>query len=77
MSNFIENSKYRKAYTVVDDNGNFKLCKILNEYDNKEEANNDLLELLVKKLTEKDILKDYSKKAFFRRRGTYDKNRMD
>jgi len=63
--NIIENNKYRKAYKVVDNNGNFELCKILNEYDDEEKANEDLLKLLSSKVTEKTILKDYSNKKVF------------
>ena len=63
--NIIENNKYRKAYKVVDNNGNFELFKILNEYDDEEKANEDLLKLLSSKVTEKTILKDYSNKKVF------------
>ena len=41
---------------------NIKLCKVLNEYDNIETANNELIKLLTDKTNEKIILKDYSKK---------------
>lgn len=41
------------------------LCKILNEYDNLEQANNDLVKLLTHKTTEDDLLdllNDYDSK---------------
>lgn len=57
------NSKNRKGYKLIEVTENhFELCKILNEYDNKTDANNDLIELLTGGKAEKDILKEYSKK---------------
>jgi len=38
------------------------ICKILNEYDNEKDANNDLVNLLRNKKTEKDLLKEFAKK---------------
>lgn len=61
----IEDSKFRNAYKIVNNHGNFELCKLLNEYDNEKEANADLMKLLTHKATEKDILKDYSAKKVF------------
>lgn len=40
----------------------FKLCKILNKYDNKADAKSDLPKLLPYEKTEKGLLKEYSKK---------------
>jgi hypothetical protein len=45
------------------DAGKYKLCKVLNEYNNIEDANKNLSELLTDKKTEKELLKEYSKKA--------------
>lgn len=47
----LEDSKFRKAYTVVENHENSELCKILNEYDNAQEAQDDLLNLLGDKAT--------------------------
>ncbi len=47
-------------HKVTDDN--YCLCKILNEYDNIEDAKNDLVKLLSDNTTEKKLLKEYSKK---------------
>ena len=42
--------------------GNFKLCKVLNEYDNIDLANDDLVKLLTDELTEHELLKKFSRK---------------
>lgn len=39
---------------------NFKLCKVLNEYDNIEDANEDLTKLLTDQTTERKLLKKFS-----------------
>lgn len=56
-----ENKKNGYVIHKVTDN-NYCLCKILNEYNTKEECNKDLIKLLTNNKKEKDILKDYSKK---------------
>ena len=51
------------SYTVTEmKNGKFILCKILNEYDNKKNANTNMIKLVTKKITEKDLLKEYDEK---------------
>jgi hypothetical protein len=65
MSNLIENNKFRKAYKIIDVNGKFQLCKVLNEYDNINEANAHLIKLLTSKLTENEVLKLYNDKKVF------------
>jgi hypothetical protein len=42
--------------------GNFKLCKVLNEYEDVEEANDVLTQLLTDEVTERKLLKEFSKK---------------
>ena len=54
-----------KGYLLHDTGVSFKLCKILNEYDNKADAKTDLLKLLADEKTEKGLLKEYSKKDIF------------
>ena len=44
---------------------NYSVCRILNEYESREEAQDDLYALLAKNITEKDLLKKYSKKSLF------------
>jgi hypothetical protein len=46
-------------------NGKFILCKILNEYDNKKEADTDMVKVATKKITEEELLEEYSKKKTF------------
>lgn len=51
------------SYTVTEmKNGQYILCKILNEYDNKKDANTDMIKVVTKKITEKELLKEYDKK---------------
>ncbi|HHX67024.1 MAG TPA: hypothetical protein GX708_03085 [Gallicola sp.] len=42
--------------------GNYKLCKVLNEYDDVEAANDDLVKLLTDQVTERKLLKEFSQK---------------
>ena len=43
-------------------NGKYILCKILNEYDNKKDADIDMIKVVTKNKTEKELLKEYEKK---------------
>ena len=45
-------------------NGKVLLCKILNDYDNAQDANDDMNKLLTNQKTEEDILKEFTKKGF-------------
>jgi hypothetical protein len=56
----------KKGYIIhkITDN-NYALCKILNEYNSKEETEQDLLKLLTHKKDEEGLLKDYSKKQTY------------
>jgi len=40
----------------------YLICKILNEYSNEEEAEEDLLRLLAHEITEDDLLSEFDKK---------------
>lgn len=57
--------KYRKGYLIHEGDGNYCLCKILNEYNSEEEAEKDLIDLLTHHKTEKQMLKEYSKKEVY------------
>ena len=46
-------------------NGKYILCKILNEYDNKKEADDNMVKVATKKITEKELLKEYNDKKTF------------
>jgi hypoxanthine-guanine phosphoribosyltransferase len=53
--------KNKKVYIIHDVTDNkYMLCKVLNEYNSKEAANQELIKLLTKKKTEKEMLKEYS-----------------
>ena len=45
--------------------GKYMNSKVLNEYDNKKEANDDMVKLLTHKISEKGLLKEFSKKPYF------------
>jgi hypothetical protein len=58
------NNNNRKVYLInKTDAGKYKLCKVLNEYNTIEDANKNLSMLLTDKKSEKELLKEYSKKA--------------
>lgn len=46
-------------------NGKYILCKILNEYDNEKDADLNLVKVATKKITEKELLKEYNEKKTF------------
>ena len=49
------------SYTIVKlKNDRSVLCKILNEYETEQEAEKDLLKVATKKISEKDLLKQYA-----------------
>lgn len=60
-----EDKRFKKSYKLVESDVRFYLCRILNEYDSVEEANKDLVDLLTDNKTDKDLLKEYSKKDIF------------
>jgi hypothetical protein len=58
--------KYRTGYLLHKTETSISLCKILNEYkiDEVTDAENDLIDLLTSDKTEKEILKEYSKRIY-------------
>ena len=51
------------SYTVIEmKNGEFALCKILNVYDDKKDADIDMVKVVTKNKTEKELLKEYNDK---------------
>jgi hypothetical protein len=57
------NKEFKKGYILhTFGNGKIALCKVLNEYNGQEEANDNLLDLLNGDKQEQDILQEYSKK---------------
>jgi hypothetical protein len=58
--------KYRKGYLIHEtSDDHYCLCKILNEYNSEEEAEEALIDLLTHVKTEKQLLKEYSKKEVY------------
>lgn len=41
-------------------NGKYILCKVLNEYDNKKDADKDLVKVATRAITENELLKEYN-----------------
>lgn len=59
----IINKGLKKGYLIHETStGIYSICRILNEYDNKSDAINDMAKLLGHEINEKDLLKEYSKK---------------
>ena len=58
----LKSKKYKKGYLIHKTETSYKLCKILNEYDEEKDVQEDLISLLSHKKTEEDLLEDYSKK---------------
>lgn len=53
-----------KAYLIhKTDAGIYKICRVLNEYNSEEEATKDLVGLLTDEKTERQLLKEFSKKS--------------
>ncbi|HLR35844.1 MAG TPA: hypothetical protein VK071_11040 [Tissierellales bacterium] len=57
------NNELTKGYTIkTNPNDKVQLCRIINEYENIEEAKKDLVDLLTNWVTEEELLKEYTKK---------------
>jgi len=55
--------KHKKTgYLVHQSATKYALCKILNEYTDKDQAKEDLIKLLTKKITEEDLLDRFDTK---------------
>jgi hypothetical protein len=61
----MKKDKLKKAYIIHNTDNNILLCKVLNEYNSSQEADQDLIKLLTNKKTEEELLKEYSKKESF------------
>lgn len=61
------NIKLKSGYLLHKTDVTVSICKILNNYELSEvdEAASDLAKLLTGEMTEKDLLKQYSKKKIF------------
>lgn len=53
---------HKKYYINTLENGKITLVKVLNEYEEKEKAKEDLLKLVTHEIKENDLLKEFSKK---------------
>lgn len=57
----IMNKGLKKGYLIhVNSVGVYSVCIILNEYDNKDDATNDLVKVLCHKKKEGDLLREYT-----------------
>ena len=54
--------KLKKAYIIHKTENKMLLCKVLNEYNSEQEAEQELINLLTHKKKEKKLLQDYTKK---------------
>ncbi|MDD4666182.1 MAG: hypothetical protein PHC81_06585 [Clostridia bacterium] len=62
LFDIFKSKPYKKGYFVHTVGAKNLLCKILNEYETAEEANKDLIDLVVNKKTEKDLYREFLKK---------------
>ncbi|NLX78099.1 MAG: hypothetical protein GXZ01_12175 [Clostridiaceae bacterium] len=62
----IINKGLKKCYLVHStDTGKYMICWVLNEYTDSDEASDDLVKLLTHQISEKDLLKEFTRKPFF------------
>lgn len=59
---FLKKKVRKKGYVIHEAATKYSICRILNEYDNKEQAKHDLVELLTHKISEEDLLNEFDKK---------------
>jgi hypothetical protein len=57
-----QSKQIKNGYLIHQTENKFIICKILNEYNSQQEANNDLVDLLTKKKKEDDLLKEFNNK---------------
>jgi hypothetical protein len=62
IRNPFKRKEYKKGYVIHETDIGFKLCRILNEYDSKQAAMDDLMKLLSHEVTQDDLLEEFSKK---------------
>ena len=60
--NLFKKKEHKKGYVIHKMTTEYLICKILNEYSNEEEAEEDLLRLLAHEITEDDLLSEFDKK---------------
>lgn len=57
----IINKGLKKGYLIHESStGVYSVCRILNEYDNKDDARDDLAKILCQNKTELDLLRQYT-----------------
>lgn len=55
----------KTGYTILKVRENhYYVCRLLNDYDNEEDAENDMFALLMDEKSEKQLLKEFTKKGF-------------
>jgi hypothetical protein len=58
----IKELKLKKAYILHKTENKTLVCKVLNEYNSEQEAEQDLINLLAHKKKEKELLTDYTQR---------------
>ena len=58
----VKMKEIKRYYIDTLENGKINLVKIINSYNNKDDAKKDLIKLSTGKIKEKDLLKKYSSK---------------
>lgn len=59
MKSLFREKPYKRGYFVYQSGAKNLLCKILNEYETKDEAQEDLVALITNETTEKKLEKDF------------------
>lgn len=54
--------RHKKGYLIHETQKKYFICRILNEYNDIQQAQDDLVELLGHKITEDDLLNEFDKK---------------
>ena len=61
LCRLFKSKQEKRGYFVHTDGAKNMLCKILNEYETRDEATKDLVDLVANKITEKDLYKKFLK----------------
>lgn len=62
LFNLFKPKEEKRGYFTHKKGNKHFLCKVLNEYEDEEKAENDLIYLITNRITERDLYKDFLKK---------------